>query len=264
MGAGTRLLGHRGHRCAGWGERENSLAAFDRALASGCDGLELDLRHTADGRVAIEHNPELNFNGHKLSVAANTLRSLRRLQPALTTLEQVLLRYRRRAWMDFELKTREAVAPAVALLRRYPPERGYVVSCFETAVLQRVAELAPELPRCLNLKRPCSLRRLREAEVSWVAPHQASCTAWYVHWLRQHGWQVLVWTVNHPAKMRLLARAGADAICSDFPELLVATLKEGAGRATDIAMPASSLWNEQRNPRHPAASGTIGRMVSKP
>lgn len=264
MGGPTRLLGHRGHRCAGWEERENSLAAFDRALAAGCDGLELDLRHTADGRVAIEHNPELHFNGHKFSVAANTLRSLRRLQPELATLEQVLRRYRRRAWMDLELKTMGAAAPTIELLRRYPPQRGFVVSCFDAAVLHRVAELAPELPRCLNLKRPCSLRRIRGAEVSWVAPHQASCTAWYVRWLQQHGWRVLVWTVNHPGKMRLLVRAGADAICSDLPELLIATLRDEAGRATDAAMPASSLRNEQRNYRHPAASGTTGRVVSEP
>ncbi|MGH9484181.1 MAG: glycerophosphodiester phosphodiesterase, partial [Terriglobales bacterium] len=58
--AGQMLwLGHRGHRRPQWQEQENSLAAFDRALACGCHGLEMDLRHTADGRVVIHHDPEL-------------------------------------------------------------------------------------------------------------------------------------------------------------------------------------------------------------
>ncbi|HXE31280.1 MAG TPA: glycerophosphodiester phosphodiesterase family protein, partial [Terriglobales bacterium] len=62
------------------------------------------------------------------------------------------------------------------------------------------------------------------AGVEWIAPHQASCTAWYVRRLRTQGWRVLVWTVNRPAKMRLLARAQTDAVVSDDPMLLVATL----------------------------------------
>ncbi|MGH9474712.1 MAG: glycerophosphodiester phosphodiesterase [Terriglobales bacterium] len=239
-------LGHRGHRCTDWGETENTLAAFDRALACGCDGLELDLRHTLDGQVVIHHDDSLRFRGQMLQVSAHALASLRRLHPGLATLEQALRRYRDYAWCDFELKTLEAAAPAVELLRRHAPRRGFVVSCFEPPILRRVAELGPELPLCLNLKRPCSLRRLRAAEVSWVAPNEASCTAWYVRWLRAHGWKVLIWTVNRPARMRLLARAGADAIVSDLPEVLVAVLSE-QNRATCVPSAASACGDEKRS-----------------
>lgn len=217
------LLGHRGHRLPTWGETENTLAAFDRALAAGCDGLELDLRSTADRRLLIHHDPELRCPAGAeaaVPIAGATLRSLRRLQPTLATLDQVLRRYQRRAWLDLEIKSADVVDLLPALLRRYPIERGFVVSCFELPVLMQLARLDPALPLCWNLRRPCGLRKLRAARavgIEWVAPHQAGCTAWYVRHLRAHGWRVLVWTVNRAAKMRLLARAGADVLVSDDP-----------------------------------------------
>lgn len=218
------LLGHRGHRLPEWDERENTLAAFDRALAAGCDGFELDLRRTADGRIVVHHDPHMGPRRDGVEIAACSLRTLRRLHPGLATLDQVLRRYRERAWMDLEVKAGEAVPELAALLRRWPPLRGHVVSSFDPATLAALRRLAPGIPLCLNLRRPASLRHLRAAGVEWIAPHQASCTAWYVRRLRTQGWRVLVWTVNRPAKMRLLARAQTDAVVSDDPMLLVATL----------------------------------------
>jgi len=221
------LLGHRGHRLPRWGEAENTLAAFDRALAAGCDGIELDLHATADGALVIHHDPDLHLRPAPVPIATASLRALRRLQPHLPTLNQVLRRYRRTAWFDLEIKAAPVVDHLPALLRRLPPERGFVVSSFEAPVLAALARLDPSLPLCLNLRRPCSLRKLQAARsygVTWIAPHQTGCTAWYVRRLRAQGWYVLVWTVNRPAKMRLLARAGADALVSDDPYRLVETV----------------------------------------
>lgn len=253
-------LGHRGHRCRSWPETENTLAAFDRALAAGCDGLELDLRLSGDRRVVVFHDDQIRHRHDTVPIAHTSLRALRRLHPQLATLEQVLRRYRDRAWLDLEIKAPEAVPAVVEGLRRWPPRRGCVVSSFEAAVLARVADLAPEVPRCLNLRRPARLRRLRAAGVGWIAPQQSFCTAWYVAWLRRHGWQVLVWTVNHPARMRLLTRAGAAALCSDLPALLVETTRSVAA--------ASSVQNEFRHGvdagRHSRPGRAAGRVVSEP
>ena len=52
----TRVIAHRGASAA---ERENTVAAFARAVAMGADGIELDVRRTADGQPAIHHDPDL-------------------------------------------------------------------------------------------------------------------------------------------------------------------------------------------------------------
>ena len=51
-----RILGHRGARLVA---PENTLAAFRAALADGADGIELDVRQTADGALVCFHDSSL-------------------------------------------------------------------------------------------------------------------------------------------------------------------------------------------------------------
>lgn len=64
-GTGTpaaRTFDLQGHRGARGLAPENTLAAFDRALAVGVDTLELDIGITADGVPVIAHDTKLNPN----------------------------------------------------------------------------------------------------------------------------------------------------------------------------------------------------------
>jgi glycerophosphoryl diester phosphodiesterase len=45
---------------------------------------------------------------------------------------------------------------------------------------------------------------------------------------RKHDLQVVCWTVNHPAHMRMLMAAGVAGIMSDYPERVVAAVKKEA------------------------------------
>jgi len=47
---------------------------------------------------------------------------------------------------------------------------------------------------------------------------------------RKKDLQVVCWTVNHPAHMRLLIDAGVDGIMSDYPDRLVAAQKKDASK----------------------------------
>src|SRR5688572_17424704 len=55
--AGVDVQGHRGARGLA---PENTLAAFEKALALGVDTLELDVGVTKDGVVVVGHDPTLN------------------------------------------------------------------------------------------------------------------------------------------------------------------------------------------------------------
>ena len=48
------------HRGASRAERENTLEAFRRAGLMGADAVELDVRRTADGAMAIHHDASLS------------------------------------------------------------------------------------------------------------------------------------------------------------------------------------------------------------
>ena len=52
-----RVFAHRGGCALG---PENTMAAFDLGLAAGADGLELDVRLSADGIVVVRHDETLD------------------------------------------------------------------------------------------------------------------------------------------------------------------------------------------------------------
>jgi len=52
----TLVYAHRGASAA---EPENTLAAFRAAARMGADGVELDVRRTADGGAAVVHDATL-------------------------------------------------------------------------------------------------------------------------------------------------------------------------------------------------------------
>ncbi|MGZ6803622.1 MAG: glycerophosphodiester phosphodiesterase, partial [Nocardioidaceae bacterium] len=49
------ILGHRG--AVDLSAPENTVASVERALVQGADGVEVDVRLTADGEVVCHHDP---------------------------------------------------------------------------------------------------------------------------------------------------------------------------------------------------------------
>jgi len=53
----TWIIAHRG---ASTDERENTLPAFERAIAVGADFVELDVQVSADGALVVFHDVDLD------------------------------------------------------------------------------------------------------------------------------------------------------------------------------------------------------------
>ena len=130
------LLGHRGARSFRH-IPENTLASFELCLQHGCDGFEFDVRRSADGQAVICH--DASIGGMKIEkTASKTL--------PLPTLEDVLAQFASRAFLDIELKVLGLEAQTLAELRKYPPQKGYVVSSFLSEVLSAIHDLDPAIP----------------------------------------------------------------------------------------------------------------------
>src|SRR5690606_8801533 len=94
------LIGHRGSpRVA----PENTIAAFNAALAAGLDGIETDVQRTADGELVLDHDRDL-AGGHHIS--AMTLGELRVAAPSVPLVGDLvaLLQDRPEARLNLELK----------------------------------------------------------------------------------------------------------------------------------------------------------------
>jgi len=208
------LLGHRGARRYA---PENSLPAFDLALEHGCDGFELDVRLTADGRAIICHDPRLAG----MDVVRHTYTEIYPRAGGPPCLEHVLARFASRAFLDIELKVAGLENTVFNCLRESPSRRGYVVSSFSPDVVTAIA--ARGLTTGFICDARGELARWTSLPGQYVIPHYKLVDRQLVEEIRGGGRKVFVWTVNDERQMRRLAEWGVDGIISDDTALLART-----------------------------------------
>jgi glycerophosphoryl diester phosphodiesterase len=145
-------LAHRGDHARA---PENTLAAFAAALARpDCDGLELDVRASADGTAVVLHDSTLQrVQGRPEAAADLSAAELREL--GVPSLADVLTACRPTAFLDIELKEDLGEVALEPLRAARGHEDGTlwraVVSAFEPATLATIRRLEPAWPCWLNV-----------------------------------------------------------------------------------------------------------------
>ena len=224
------------HRGASADFAENSLDAFRGAVEQGADGVELDVRRTHDGRLAISHD-EVLPDGTVLVDA-----SFGDLPEGVTDLAAALDACAPLAVVNVEIKNwpedgdfdpTEALAGAVVDLLE---ERGelddgrVIVSSFHLATIDRVRELAPGLATgwLLGLVDQPGLLVDQAAEHGHVAvhPHHAFVNEDLVRGAHDAGLAVNTWTCDEPERIRWLEGIGVDAVITNVPRIA----REALGR----------------------------------
>ena len=243
-----RILGHRG---ASSDAPENTLAAFQLALAQGADGVELDARLCKSGEVVVFHDERLDrLTGTAGRVADVDWSALARLEVRaggasgappgrISLLSEVLEALPRTAFINVELKAEDWAGTGVAEAAGALLEAGrhadhVVVSSFDPRCLLRLALSHPRLKRGLLLDpdRPQLLQRWvtlpllgRDA----VHPHATDFTQSDVARWHAGGREVAVWTVDEADLARRFRAWGVDSLITNRPGALREALRLGAG-----------------------------------
>jgi glycerophosphoryl diester phosphodiesterase len=216
------------HRGASFDEPENSLAAFERAIAVGADYVEFDVQASCDGGLVVFHDLQLD----RLTAATGPLRAhplaeLREL--GIPTLAEVLELTAGRIGVMAELKSprlfrRHDIVPrTLALL-----DRQAVVVSFERAAILETRRLRPELRTVQHVGFGVSIRGA--ARFAWGAGfHDRRVTGRGIDRARALGLRSFVYTVNEPERIHRLAGLGADGIFSDRPDLALRALAATRG-----------------------------------
>ncbi len=205
------LLGHRGARAVK-SIPENTLASFDRALADGCDGFEFDVRLTADWQAVVCHDPKVG--NVEIATAA------RDAVEGLSGLQEVLQRYQQGAFLDIELKVSGLEETTLALLARFRPRRGFVISSFLPEVLRAVHAADSTTALGLICEKQTELGPWRELPVQYVIVQWKLVTYGLLDEIKAANRKAFVWTVNDHEAMKRFAGWGVDGIISDDTRLL--------------------------------------------
>ena len=222
---------------------ENTLAGIDAALADGVDGIEIDVRATADGALVLLHDDTLERtveDPRRLAdVERAELHALAVRDPygrlgaqPIPTLEEALERIDGRAILVIELKEHGLEERVAALVRAREAASWCWIWCFMPEVVAAAREVLPEVPGWLNWSaRTAELRGAadpvevaRRIGAAGISVQHGDVDAGLVERARRRGLLTATWTVNERADLERVRDAGVDAICGDFPDRTIAAL----------------------------------------
>jgi glycerophosphoryl diester phosphodiesterase len=223
----TAVFAHRG--CTE-GFVENTLDAFVEARRLGADGVELDVRLTADGALAIHHNAEIPELGAIAQLEVADLPAhVPLLADVLAVCEGMVVNVEiKNAPQDPGWDAGEAVA---ALTAAAIEEAGWtsrvIVSSFEMATLRAVqaadGRLALGALWGFGADPEPALAAAAAGGFAAVHPFVTSVSPALVERVHAMGLAINVWTVNALEDLRAMVAAGADAVITDrLPEALAA------------------------------------------
>lgn len=217
----TAVLAHRG--CTD-GLLENTLDAFAEARRLGADGVELDVRLTADGALVVHHDAEVAGVGliGRLGVA-DLPPTVPLLTEALAVCEGMVVNVEiKNAPDDPCWDPGEAVAALAAVAL---DEAGWtdrvIVSSFQLSTLRAVQAADGRLALGVLWWLPADVGAALDEAVAAgfraVHPFVTTVDRSLVDEAHDRGLAVNVWTVNAPDDLRTMVELGVDAVITDRP-----------------------------------------------
>ncbi|MEP6963451.1 MAG: glycerophosphodiester phosphodiesterase family protein [Acidobacteriota bacterium] len=249
--------GHRGARAV---LPENSLPAFEYAIAEGVDVLELDMVVTRDDVVVVSHEPILISPLHvgprdRVAVRELTLAELQAWDigrsegfpqqkgiagTKIPTLDQVFQLAPQGAFR-FNIETKitpddppgltpppeDFVRMVLEAIRAHGLESRVILQSFDFRTLRVMRRLAPEieLSALTEESKRSFVEICAEAGAGTVSPWSQLVTAKKVREAHEAGLRVIPWTPNTPAEWAAMIAAGVDGVITDDPAGLIAHLQ---------------------------------------
>lgn len=247
----VRVLGHRGCPTAP-GRPENSATAVTEALRQGADGVEVDIRLTADGALVCAHEPfALTRTGTRQDVTASASGELLGAdgRSPVATLDELLAAAQRplgsRIVVEAKPVTNAAraarTAHALADVLAAAGTADVTISSFDRALLAVIRRTCADLPvrtALLGDKAESPAAVVRRAHVDGHDEVHLPLvgvrrTPGAIRAARRLGLSVTLWTVNGSRDLRWAAGLGVDAVITDdVPRARVELDRAAAGRLT--------------------------------
>jgi len=236
------------HRGASAHAPENTLAAFELALAQNADAIELDVKLSADGSPVVIHDPTVDrTTGSRGHVKDLSLQQLQALDAGglfsekfrgekIPSLEEVFDAVGKRTFINVELTNygtpRDSLVETVCMLvKRFGLQEHVLFSSFFPANLAKARAHLPEVPGGLLafdgvLGAWARSFGFNFGKYQALHPYLKDVTSQQVQRVHRLNRRIHVWTVNAAEDMRRLFHWGVDGIFTDDPQLAVQVRSE--------------------------------------
>jgi len=229
---------------------ENTVAAFEAAIAAGADYIETDLWVSADGEAVICHDPNLDSYGISgVELAKTSWAELAEIDLGsgvkLVTLDGLLSHFPTTRF-NIDLKVISALPSVLKVIEKHQAADRVLLASFSEATLAQIKLQAPHIarsagPNTVILSRIYTLFGLKKALTKLldgvaalqIPPNKSIInlsTKRFIRQVQAAGTEVHYWTINAPAQALKLLDKGADGIVSDRVDLIIPALLQAGLR----------------------------------
>ncbi|MDP3953839.1 MAG: glycerophosphodiester phosphodiesterase family protein [bacterium] len=233
-----------GHRGAPGNPRygENTFTSFRKAIWSGADAIELDVRKTKDNTLVVIHDLALDrTTGSSGNVCDFNYDELKKLDAGFgdcipMLVDAVYECFGMGKFVNIEIKESDIVG-RITGAGIYKHERNHVIlSAFDKddndpdsssswAELTRDANgfnfaLLATRKKIFGMGNESYIKTAKEVGAIAIHPEYTAVNSEMMELAREAGLLVNVWTVNSFEWIESMRRLGVNGICSDFPERL--------------------------------------------
>ncbi len=243
----TQIWAHRGSRREA---PENTLPAFELAVAQGAEGIEFDVQQTADGTVVVLHDETVDRTTDGTGrVAGFSLAELQHLDASAgfpgyagvqvpTLAETLALLAPTGLVLNIELKNSEDDYPGLeervlAAVAAHGIAERVVLSTFNHYSLKELQELGAPSELGMLYTDPLYKPWRYAAQLGVGAIHPPARFVLSSGWVRKAhaaGLAVRPWVVNSERMLARMFRWGVDAVFTDVPAVAL-LVREAHGRA---------------------------------
>lgn len=228
---GIQVSAHRGFSYIA---PENTIYAFQAAIDSNSDYIELDVQLTADKQLVVFHDKTLSrtTNGSG-KISDYTYEELQQLSAGkwfrsefedakIMLLSDVLEFVGHKALLNIEIKNignvNETVEKTVELVKEYGLTSSCYITSFSYKALKKVKELEPKIKTALIANIATSTAYSQLPDIDAVSMNYIFVNKSVVNTAHQNGKLIFVWTVDNESDIRKMISLGVDNIITNRPD----------------------------------------------
>tara|TARA_Y100001970_G_scaffold18650_2_gene20938 strand:- start:8864 stop:9679 length:816 start_codon:yes stop_codon:yes gene_type:complete len=233
----TLVFGHRGSPAL---ITENTLPSFQKAIDQKVDGLELDIRLSADGQIVVFHDSDLSrLSDQSDKISTLTLVELQavtlqgsenQLQGVyIPSLNDIIPLFDYVKVFNIEIKSdgffkgHDILTPLIDFLNKHQIDDKCIISSFNPLILMRLRLQRPEtvIGFLYNRKRLFhgwdNMIWMFRVQPENLHIHYSMLNHWIVKWARKKGMRINSYTINDK---NILDRADIDGVFTDNIEYI--------------------------------------------
>lgn len=229
--SGTQVSAHRG---ASYSAPENTKYAFEKAISSGADYIELDVQLTKDDQLVVFHDKVLDRTTDGSGKLTNyTYAELQELSAGewfgkeykdakIMLLSDVLKLVGHKVLLNIEIKNIGNVdliaEKTVELIKEYDILDSCYVTSFSYNALTKVKEIEPKIKIALIANLATSTANSELPDIDAVSMNYIFVNQGVVNTVHQNGKKIFVWTVDREEDIRSMLALGVDNIITNRPD----------------------------------------------